>query len=527
MKIRRFCILCVGSLFLLSICGTQFALAAENSKTKVVLLLMDGCRKDILDRLCAEGKLPTISKLVREGFSVESAVSVFPSTTGPAYTPFVTGLYPCNSGLVGNRMYNRKDGTLRNYAGTDVKEYNTDLNPDFPTIFELLPKNESLAFLGLTDRGCLRAVTPVFEFIVNKVVEDRLRADRDFFSAFSRELDSGFPRFTFLSLHAPDAIGHTEPPWGDDYMKALVQMDGFTKEILDKAAKSGEVENLVMVLTSDHGTNPVERIGNKKKIGPEQVLSRWGFKAITPACSFGGSTIEFNLEKDRLRKEMDAIICPSGNACVQIYLKGFRNGEEACFEVRPTYRQVRAYPRSDGRKPVDLVMELLADPGVGLLMVRDGPGKTRVFSNKGEGLIVREGDKLGYSVVSGKDPLRLGAQATRYATGALFHERDWLRFSYDDQFYPDSVFQIAQLMEAENSGDIVINAASGFDPSPEGQLGVHGGLDRSQIRVPIIFWGKGVKPGHTQCARTVDVFPTVLGLLGIKVPKGVPGIPLF
>ncbi|HQG28883.1 MAG TPA: nucleotide pyrophosphatase, partial [Candidatus Ozemobacteraceae bacterium] len=65
------------------------------------------------------------------------------------------------------------------------------------------------------------------------------------------------------------------------------------------------------------------------------------------------------------------------------------------------------------------------------------------------------------------------------------------------------------------------------EPWHEGQKGVHGGLDAGQIKVPMVLWGKGVSPGRLPCARTVDLYVTMLKLMQVAPPPGLLGLPLF
>ncbi len=62
------------------------------------------------------------------------------------------------------------------------------------------------------------------------------------------------------------------------------------------------------------------------------------------------------------------------------------------------------------------------------------------------------------------------------------------------------------------------------------ELGDHGGhhhgttVFEEQIRVPLVFAGRGVRQGHvTQPVQTIDIVPTVLSALGIPVPPRVRG----
>jgi arylsulfatase A-like enzyme len=52
----------------------------------------------------------------------------------------------------------------------------------------------------------------------------------------------------------------------------------------------------------------------------------------------------------------------------------------------------------------------------------------------------------------------------------------------------------------------------------------HGSPYRYDTHVPVLFFGAGVRPGvHAAAVGTVDVAPTLAGLLGVRVPEDVDG----
>ena len=68
--------------------------AVASSHALVTVVMLDGARPDVFDRLVAAGDLPNISRHVLEPGGRVPATTVFPSTTGIAYLPFLTGCYP-------------------------------------------------------------------------------------------------------------------------------------------------------------------------------------------------------------------------------------------------------------------------------------------------------------------------------------------------------------------------------------------------------------------------------------------------
>ena len=99
---------------------------------KGFFLLLDGARFDILDELLGSNSLPNLSSIIKSG-SYTKPVSVFPSTTGPAYIPFLMGQYPGNVNLPGIRWLDKVNfsknpfstNANRSYVGYENKFFNT------------------------------------------------------------------------------------------------------------------------------------------------------------------------------------------------------------------------------------------------------------------------------------------------------------------------------------------------------------------------------------------------------------------
>ena len=74
---------------------------------RTIVLLADGARADVIDELATQGKLPNISAHIIEPGAKLDAVTVFPSTTGPAYFPFLTGCTPGACNVPGIRWFDK------------------------------------------------------------------------------------------------------------------------------------------------------------------------------------------------------------------------------------------------------------------------------------------------------------------------------------------------------------------------------------------------------------------------------------
>jgi predicted AlkP superfamily pyrophosphatase or phosphodiesterase len=82
--------------------------------------------------------------------------------------------------------------------------------------------------------------------------------------------------------------------------------------------------------------------------------------------------------------------------------------------------------------------------------------------------------------------------------------------------------------DPERSGDLVVQLEPTCLVSPYDSGTSHGTPYLYDRAVPLIFWGPGIEGGRVPGpARTVDIAPTLARRLGIAVPSGLDGRPLF
>src|SRR3712207_4429956 len=114
-------------------------------RRSVLMLLADGARADLFEKLLHAGELPNIQKHVVDRGGYRRAASTFTSTTGPAHLPFLTGCYPGTANVPGYRWFDRaayRPGLpagpwcLRSYNGPEAFLYPKDLDPDIKTMYE-------------------------------------------------------------------------------------------------------------------------------------------------------------------------------------------------------------------------------------------------------------------------------------------------------------------------------------------------------------------------------------------------------
>ncbi|MCX6835615.1 MAG: alkaline phosphatase family protein [candidate division Zixibacteria bacterium] len=74
---------------------------------RVLILVADGARDDLTRQLLEQGRLPNLKKHLVDRGCYRTALTVYPSTTGPAHIPFVCGLHPGTANIPGYRWLDR------------------------------------------------------------------------------------------------------------------------------------------------------------------------------------------------------------------------------------------------------------------------------------------------------------------------------------------------------------------------------------------------------------------------------------
>ena len=121
----------------------------------ISILLFDGLSKSIFNENLSSGKLPNIQKLNQSGTYIKNGIGSFPSMTGYAFYPFITGQDATESGIYGLRWFDRQldKGNLRNYVGRTNIHMNADIHPSPKNIFELSGSQYTSSINSYMNRG--------------------------------------------------------------------------------------------------------------------------------------------------------------------------------------------------------------------------------------------------------------------------------------------------------------------------------------------------------------------------------------
>jgi len=422
--------------------------------------------------------------------------SVFPSVTGPAYTPFLIGRFPGPIGIPGLRWYDRAREACgwpdyaRSYVGPQMRRFDEDLDPDAPTIFELVPN--SLAALSVVTRGLppshrIGALTPRSALRATVThfrgrAERWLDVDRESADVIVKRMREERPDFLFAAFTGVDKASHARGH--DDALvhEAMQIVDDAAGRLRDDAERGGWWDDTHLWIVSDHGHAPVHT--HEDLVA---VVSATGLRTVAHPWSAGIAP--------------DAAVMVSGNAMSHIYLDLDR-----C--ERPWWPALSARHES-------LAEALLAREAVDLLMLPVSETRCAVRSaQRGTAIVERDGARYCYRRETG-DPLGVGGDISGSADEVFDTTRE--------SDYPDAIVQIVTLSGSPRAGDIILSATPGWDfrkrYEPIPHRSSHGALHREHMLVPLLM---NRRPARTP-RRTTDVFASALEALGVEAPQRVDG----
>lgn len=458
------------------------------------MLVADGARVDTMEAALDAGVLPALARMRAEG-GMRTLTTVFPSVTGPAYTPFLMGRFPGPIGLPGLRWYDRTrlrctyPDYSRSYVGAELRHLASDLERASPTLFELAPRKiaaMSMVSRGLTSRERLdsgvRFMMRTARTHFRGDVQAWIEIDRQIGRAFVQRVRRERPAFAFAAFMSIDKVSHG---FGHDsplVLDALRTIDATVAALRADAERLGYWRDLHIWVVSDHGHSPVTS---------HDDLAGW----------LTGRGLRVRSHPWVYRSGSAALMV-SGNAMAHLYLDIDRR-------QRPWWR--RLAPRWE-----EMVTALSARRSVDLVLLPLSSAECEVFAfGRGRALVERRGRKVRYACLTG-DPLGIGE------TPLL--DPDEAHETTRSSDYPDALVQIASLATAPRSGDVILSASHGWDfrarYEPIAHVSSHGSLRREHMLVPFLH----TSPVRRAPARTTELMPSALRALRLRPVEGLDGV---
>ncbi len=463
---------------------------------RCVFFLADGARLDVMSRLLQKGDLENIQKYVVEPGALIRGVTVFPSTTGPAYVPYLFGRFPGRCNLPGIRWFDRRyyEGNpfslrrFRSYAGPQSFLVNRDLESSTPSLFNLIPKsvsilNEMTGGMGASGKNRTRYLK-YYLMMKSHFTERSDSVDEVAGKILEDSLDSS-PEFIFCVLTSIDSYSHRYHPFHRRVIDSYRRLDRSVGAVAEKIRKSRGLDDTLFVIGSDHGLTATH--SHFDSLG---FLRNRGFRPL------------YYTNVLRHYLDADSSVMVSGNSMAHYYFRGEKGWTE----------------RAAADRTREISDSLCSLPATDLVCVASGGDgqEVSVRNSGGEAALGFCGeDRIYYRCISG-NPLGYDFRSREMTSSESLD----LTINSD---YPDAPMQILQLFESSRTGDVVLSARPGYDlrsahENPE-HRGSHGSLHKDHMLVPVLL----SIPAVRDYARTADVFPTILRYLDIDVPEGIDG----
>ena len=435
----------------------------EIDQTRVAVVVVDGLPNELAERVIDE--LPFLSSRVPHR---GTAISCFPSTTGPAYFPFLAGCTPGRANVPGIRWFDRTRPTpsdfphrgLRSYVGPDARRLSTDTKA--VTLFAKhawpasSPIGKDLPKRGEISRDAVWAAA--------HLTHGWHHADRRTAWKLGRALRKGRP-IAFAVFPSVDELGHVRGIAGGRPEAALREIDA-------RLARKLERFEGHLLVSADHGLTDTHT-----HIDLRAVVER-----------LAGPTIAFPLIGKRFP---DAVVCESGNAMANVYLRG----ADGWTDPPPVERAQELSSHLLEIEGIDSVACRGSEPGTAELWTRDGVGSVG-FTRDG---LFQRGAVFEHTF-EGASP----AEALDKSNA---------------EYWPDAAFSLTALFASERTGDLLVSASPGYDLRtsrewPEHHAS-HGALHRQHTVVPVL----SSAPLPDRPLRTLDLFRLTLDLAGVPLDE--------
>jgi hypothetical protein len=462
-----------------------------NASPSVIIVLADGARPDILATALQAGELPALAQLRDEG-GIHTVTTAFPSVTGPAYAPFLTGRHPGSVGLPGLRWYDRARSACswpsyaRSYIGPQCRFLDRDLDPDAETMFELT--EPSIGALSVIRRGlpASNRIGSGMAFVARTAithfrgsVSGWLDIDRAIGGSFVQRVRDERPQFAFAAFTGTDkashAAGHDAPIVHD----AMRVVDGVCARLRADAERNGSWDSTHLWVVSDHGHS---RVTTHEDLAG--IVASLGFRVVAHPWT--------------VRPRAEVAVAVSGNAMAHIYT-GLESG-------------TREFWPALAARWNTLADELMARESVDVMLLPLSAMSCEIRARgRGRAVLTWSNRTYAYRPTTG-DPLGIGEREPMTESDAFD--------ATIDSCYPDAVVQIARMSACSRSGDIILSAAPDWDfrsrYEPVDHVSSHGALHREHMLVPLLT----NKPVAGRPRRTVDVMASACAVLGLAHAQG-------
>jgi len=459
-------------------------------------MVADGARADLMKQLLESGRLPNIQTDIVDRGCYRTALTVFPSTTGPAHIPFVSGIHPGTANVPGYRWLCRKTHDSKRRS---IYRHRSLNSPRGLMLGRDMDRQKSISLFEYFDRPS--SVLELVDYCPNKHLyklvarrlyrivrahhtDDWSPVDRMVERLIIKRIKAG-SECIIGSFFGVDEYSHLYSPFHEKTVAAYENIDRAVGEIIATLKAENLYDETILAIVSDHGLTATD-----VHIPLVDIVKEHGFRP--------------HYYPKLHRKTHDSAVMESGNSMAQLY---FKRGD--CWGDHWQYDEMHRDSRIG-----KLIKSLTETEGITFVAARDAENGVVFAGRNGNLRAARNGTRYEIAI-EGDNPLK------EHPAG-LFSRDELFRMTYNDT-YPDAVNQLFMLLESPRSGDIILSSEPGYDlrlqhEDPE-HHGSHGSLHRDHMQVPLAF----SVPFADEHVYNYDLVPTILALTGKKATKPLDG----
>src|SRR4051812_10308887 len=223
--------------------------ATMSSAKSVILFSIDGMRPDGLQQAAT----PNIDRLIDTGAHTLMATAITPPITLPSHTSMFRGVPPERHGITANRW--------------------SPMARPIPSIFEVVHAagRKTASFYNweeLRDLSGPGALDYSFYRSLHNTTD--IGHDMEIAEAAVAVLSREQLAFTFVYLGWTDEVGHKHGWMSPEYITAIGEADAAVGRVLEALDRTGQRDQTVCVLQSDHGGHGFTHSGE-----PEDMVIPW------------------------------------------------------------------------------------------------------------------------------------------------------------------------------------------------------------------------------------------------------------
>lgn len=495
----------------------------KTTSNTVSILLLDGLSQSIFEQNLQANKLPNLKKLIQSGTYIKNGIGAFPSMTGYAFYPFITGKDASTSGIYGLRWFDRnlEEGNLRNYVGRTNIHMNQDIDSQQKNIFELSDDQYTCSINSYMNKGVKESAltgwrhttskfehTPLFRFLAaipyfgERITADFFEHETYAMDLAKKQLERN-PKVQWVTLPSLDAMNHIHGTTAD-YSILLTHIDSLIGNFVQTIDNLGQSNTRALAIITDHGISDVH----------QNIDLRHNFKQGLGLELERGESV--HLLTDELKTPLeefenkDGYFVINGNLSAYLYMRNpIEKDTKLSWRKKLLSPQLQAYSTPEGDE--NLLHFLAQQEGIGLLAAQQNDSTIWVQLDDQTATIRKYQNGYAYTPING-DPL--GYDSDTLASKLMdtqFHSADtWLAHTVQTD-YPDAIYRLYELMSKPGVGDLLICSKKGYDLAADYELfvgnykGGHGGLHKDLLKVPYILYLPNQAPKQLNYARSEEV----------------------